>query len=125
MTPQEYWQKYQPQPVVPRLYDEMTFGFDIIKLYTKELNGTSNVIYKVEYFIWGKYGNNDFRIWRELEFPQQVLEEQVSFVPYGEITEDMVVNWIEENTSFIHSYYSIANELDHADEVTPPLPWQS
>ena len=125
MTPEEYWQKYQPQPMTPTYYDQMTFGFDIVEMHTKEVNGTPNVVYKVSYFVWGDYQGEKGQIEQELVFPQEVLDVQVSFTPYDQLTEATVINWIEDSTSYIHTQYSIANQLYVPTDNVPPLPWAS
>lgn len=125
MTPEEYWQKYQPQPMTPTYYDQMTFGFDITKMHTKEVNGTPNVVYKVNYFVWGDYQGKKGQIEQELMFPQEVLDVQVSFTPYDQLTEATVISWIEDDTSYIHTQYSIANQLYVPTDDVPPLPWAS
>jgi hypothetical protein len=123
MTPEEYWIKYQPKPVTPAYYDQMTFGFDIEQMHTKTINGTPNVVYKVNYYVWGEYQGEQGRVSQELTFPQEVLDEQVSFIPYDELTKETVIGWIEDNTSYIHTQYTIANQLDVPSDDTPPLPW--
>jgi len=123
MTVQEYWQKYQPQPRTPDLYAQMTFGFDINEMHTKEVNGTPNVVYKVSYSIWGDHQGTRGKIARELEFPQDVLDAQTSFTSYDQLTEATVIGWIEDNTSYIHSHYTLANQMAEQPEAPTALPW--
>jgi len=103
----------------------ITYTWNIISLKAKpSLNGLQNVISEIKWEYTGTdEDNNTFSI----EMPIQISDPNVEeFVPYGQVTESMVISWLENSLDVEAMQQAIEdkiNKIKNPPLVSLPLPW--
>jgi hypothetical protein len=109
--------------IKPDNYDSATFQTEITSVRTATVNGTANVINKIEYQIWAEIDGQRTSFSSEVVYSDEFLNEQGSFAPYESLTKEQVIAWVEDHTHLQSVHYSLCNRFIQPVESTPALPW--
>jgi hypothetical protein len=93
-----------------------------------EVEGETDVIFKVDYQVFAQDGEYKAQIWRNIELTYVAGG---TFIPYNQLTNDIVIGWIqtqlgeEQVTNYNNLVTQNVNAQKPTNVVTPPLPWVS
>ena len=103
----------------------ITYTWRINKMYIKpSLNGLINVIHTVDWEYIGTDENNNKSSARIPMILPEPLEE--NFTPYNNITEEMVISWLESILNIEELQQDIINKIELIKDpplIELPLPW--
>jgi hypothetical protein len=103
----------------------ITYTIKPNKIYTHTLDGLTNVIKRVEWTITGKDGTVEFALPNTTTLADP---EQQTFVPLEQITEQMVIEWIEAQELRLpsikdHIALVVERELEKQSLTDTQMPW--
>jgi hypothetical protein len=116
-----------PTPLEPEIYSDTGFELKITKLGTK-LPSTitetypNNTVFTVNWVLTGTYNNLQFDLQgvSNLSLP----EGDYQFVQYENLTEELVISWIENLDVFIYHKHTVCHNLMKiVEETSNQLPW--
>lgn len=105
----------------------ITYSWNINKIYTKPvLNGLTNVIHTVD---WSYTGIDEDNNTAHIQIPTLLPEPlEDNFILYGDITQDMVISWLESILNVEDLQQDIISKLENIKNpplVELPFPWIS
>lgn len=112
-----------PEAIKYPEYDSSTFKINIKGMKVKECNGTSDVVYFIDYEIVATLSSGVKRRFEgSVEYDDQVLNEVSSFTPFSDLAESDVISWIEAYTDVenIKRGLTQPERTDDTQNVTPP-----
>jgi hypothetical protein len=103
----------------------ITYTWDINKIYAKPLsNGLINVIHSIDWSYTGiDENNNTASIQVPITLPEPSDE---NFIPYDDITEEMVISWLESILNVEDLQQGIIDKIENIKNpplVEIPFPW--
>ena len=106
----------------------ITYNWTIMNLFTKSVNGLENYVVTAVYDITGVDGEYSASISNTASFE---VNEGTEFIPYSELTQDIVLGWVKENlgeNGILSMTACIDGQIQSQKNppVTPqntPLPW--
>ena len=105
----------------------ITYTWRINKMYIKpSLNGLTNVIHTVDWDYIGTDENNNKSSVRVPMILPEPLE--ANFIPYNDITEEMVISWLESISNIEDLQQDIINKIElikNPPIIELPFPWVS
>lgn len=107
-----------------------TYNWNVISLYTKTIEGEQNYVVIANYEVTGVDGEYSSSLSDSAQFS---TDNVVNFIPYEDLTNDIVIGWIQSllGVDGVANYEaSIQGQIDSQinPPVTPqntPLPWVS
>jgi len=126
-----------PTPIKPSNFEDVRYSLSITKLKTETVDGIEGVVTEVEYALKGTYEPDDLdgkvlvkEFHSSINFVPSEINVSGSFVPFNELTESQVKQWVESVYPEVHLKYSVANILlaryeSIIDSNQPNLPWMS
>lgn len=107
-------------------YDTSTFELKILGMRTKAIGDTSSVVCHIDYIVAANLEDGTRKRFRgEVTYTDEVLETVTSFIPYVDLTEAQVKQWVEAYAPI----ESIKRSLTSPDPEDTPgateedLPW--
>lgn len=118
----------QPTPIEPSNYNDTIFDVKIKKLNTTpppqsdEIYPENSVIF-AEWHLTGLY--NDITV--DLDgISYFSIPDESNFIPFNDLTEELLKNWIENTDTFIFHKYTVCNNiLKIMNESVSKLPWEN
>ena len=117
-----------PEPIKPNSYDQTTFAVEIQSIKTTTVGNLQHVVKSISWVLVGTHNGQSAGLDRVTEFQDQELQDLQSFVPYENLTKEVVIGWIESRTPMLHLKYTICNQMVAPQASTleqPSLPWSN
>jgi hypothetical protein len=105
----------------------ITYTWNINRIYTKPLlNGLTNVIHTID---WSYIGTDENNNRAHMQMPTLLPESsEENFIPYDNITEEMVISWLESILNVEDLQQEIINKIENIKNppiIELPFPWVS
>ena len=84
-----------PALLLPDFYNDINFSFKITSVKKETIRENSDVVTEVSFLVTGTYENNT--CYFDSDLVLYIDEEQADFVPFGDLTEDQVRQWLMDD----------------------------
>lgn len=103
----------------------ITYTWNINKMYTKPLlNGLTNVVHTID---WSYIGTDENNNTASIQVPMILPEpSEENFTPYNNITEEMVISWLESILNIEDLQQGIIDKIElikNPPIIELPFPW--
>lgn len=103
-----------------------SFTYTIDAIRTATVGDMSDVVKYIEFTVKGEQDNKSFELPQKMELSDPQAQ---SFIPFADLTQEEVVNWIEnsfENLNAVKSHIQLVidQELQKASFTVNRLPWE-
>lgn len=118
-----------PLPIKPDNFENVVFSLEINSLKTATV-GTAKVVVQVDYCLRGVYGDLSHLHNGQIWFDPSTVVIDGNFIPFENLTKEVVKQWVTAKYPEIHIKYSLANILakkkqEQDDAVNNTLPWSN
>ncbi len=102
-----------------------TFTITIDEIKTTTINDIPDAVKQIGWTLTGTIGNQSMSLPVTTVVPDPIID---NFVPYADLTQDIVISWVELNEPRISDIKdtittSLSNLIIEASMIKAPLPW--
>lgn len=118
-----------PIPNKPSNFEDVTYSLEITRLKTVPSNG-NDIVIEVSYSLKGEYMGIRHCHESVVCFDANTVVIDGNFIPFSNLTKEIVSQWVTSNYPEIHLKYSLAEILlkayrDITEKNNPNLPWSN
>lgn len=119
-----------PIPIKPSNFEDVVFSLEVVRLKTVDVANANKLVVQVNYCLNAEYSNLHHKHEGEIWFDPATVVIDGNFVPFENLTKEIVQQWITAVYPETHIKYSLANYLGrvkqaHDEASNTNLPWSN